>query len=457
MQISKAIKKILSSKSVLFTTPGHSGGKNILPEYLKLVGKKIFKTDVSENEGMDNLHNPTGLIKSSLTRASNIYGSKNTFYLVNGSTSGIIALILATTMKEDKILVARNVHKSVINAMVLSGTNPVWVNPEWENYWNIPANIKPEKIRQKLEENPDIKVVIITSPTYEGIVSDIEAISAICREKQALLIVDEAHGALWNYSERLPASSIHLGADACIQSLHKTGSCFTQGALLHLSQNSGINPEKLQQTLNLINTTSPSYLILSSIEASIEYLNSDKGREKLDKLFDKIEEIKSFLKLHLDINFLENCENYSVDSTKLFFGLAGITGNDIADILYSNFNIEVELNNNKGVLALTGVGTTEKKLQKLAFSLIKAEKYLLKSQLYDELTQLIEPETVFTPAETFYKKSKKVDISKSVGLVSKQTIVNYPPGIPVLIAGEVIKQKHLELLKDIKKIEVVLD
>jgi len=457
MYISQAINKIIQHEPILFTTPGHSGGKGVLPEYKEIVGKKIFKADLSELEGLDNLQNPSGIIKNALVRASEIYGTKNTFYLVNGSTSGIIALMLATVSRGGEVLISRNAHKSVINALVLSGAQPVWVNPEWETNWNIPSCVNPEKIRQKLDKNPDIKAVWITSPTYEGVVSDIEAISKICKEKEVLLIVDEAHGALWNFSEKLPVSSIHLGADACVQSLHKTGSCLTQGAVLHLSHNSGVNLEKLTQCLNIVNTTSPSYLILSSIEASIEYLNSTEGRQNLDGLINNIEEIKFFTNMNIGISFLESNENCQHDPTKLFMGLNNISGYDLSDVLFKKFNIEVELDNSKGILVLTGIGTTRKKLEKFAFSLIKAEKMLQKSQNEPALTPFIEAEVVYSPADAFYKKSKKIEVSRAVGLVAKETIVNYPPGIPLIIAGEIIKSEHLEFFGDRKEIDVILD
>jgi len=467
MYIIQAINKIIQHEPILFTTPGHSGGKGVLPEYKEVVGKKIFKADLTELEGLDNLQNPSGIIKNSLLRASEIYGSKNTFYLVNGSTSGIIALMLATVNRGDKVLIARNIHKSVINALTLSGACPVWINPEWETQWNVSSFVKPEKIRQNLDKNPDIKAVWLTNPTYEGVVSDIELISKICKEKGVLLIVDEAHGALWNFSERLPVSSIHLGADACVQSLHKTGSCLTQGAVLHLSQNSGINLEKLTQSLNIINTTSPSYLILSSIEASIEYLNSADGRQNLDELLTNIEEISSFIKMNTASSFLESntviAKGQEVpmwqshDPTKIFMRLNDVSGYNLSDILFKKFNIEFELDNNIGVLALTGIGTTRKKLEKLAFSLIKAEKLLQKSQIKEISNTLIEPEVVYSPSEAFYKKSRKIEVSKSVGLISKETIVNYPPGIPLIVAGEIIKPGHLEIFKDRKEIDVILD
>jgi len=464
MLITEAIRKLIASKAVLFTTPGHSGGKGILPEYQKFVGKMFYKIDLSENQGLDNLSNPQSSIKYSLTRATNIYNSKQTFYLINGSTSGIIALFLALINPGDKVLAARNVHKSIVNAMLLSGAYPVWVNPQWEDNWNIPAYIKPETIEQILDANPDIKLLIITNPTYEGIISDVEKIAKICKKKNVFFIVDEAHGALWNFSQKLPDIAIHLGADACVQSLHKTGSCLTQGSLLHISKNSSINPDNVQKTLNIINTTSPSYPILSSIENSIEYLHSDMGRRKIDKLFDNIEEIKNFLKININANFISSTDEYLHDPTKFFIGLNNTSGDYLAEILQNNFNLEVELSNNKGLLALIGVGTTRKKLQKLAFTLVKAfntsKQQNLSDVCYEDyyksfVQPFLFPKTVYSPSEVFYKKSKKVLLSESIGLVSKETIVNYPPGIPLLIAGEEITSAHIEVLSDFDEIETV--
>lgn len=461
MFITKKIKELIGRKSVLFTTPGHSGGESVLPEFKRLVGRRVFKADFSEVAGMDNLQNPGGVIKKSFERASEIYGSKNTYYLVNGSTSGIIALMLSVVRRNDKVLISRNSHQSVINALILSGAFPVSVTPDTEENWNVYSGISPERIKQKLDENPEIKAVFITCPTYEGIVSDTKTIATICKERNIPLIVDESHGSLWNFSDRLPESSINLGADACVQSLHKTGSCFTQGAILHLSKNSYINAERVAQNLNIINTTSPSYLILSSIEASMEFLNSEKGRKKIDELLNNIEEIKSFLTTKLDINFLESSENYLHDPTKLFFGIKNLSGYDTGNILQEKFNTEVEFENNKGVLALTGIGTTKNKLKKFAHSLIKSEKLLKKSgktqRSNDIILPLPEPEVICTPAQAFNRASRKIKISDAVGLVSKETIAIYPPGIPLIIAGEIVKPEHINLLKFHSEIEVILD
>jgi len=455
MHIINAIKNILENKPILFTTPGHSQGSEIFPEIEDLIGKKSFKCDLSEIIGLDNLQEPTGVILKSQLRASEIYGSKYSYYLVNGSSSGIIALMLATVSSGDKVLIARNAHKSVINALVLSGAVPIWINTEWLQDWDVPGEINPEQVKEYLNTNPDIKAVWLTNPTYEGIITDIASIVKICREKEVLLIVDEAHGSLWNFNDNLPIPSIHYGADASVQSLHKTASCLTQGAIMHIGKNSKIDPDKLQQCLNIINTTSPSYLILASIEGAIEHLNSNHGHKKIEDLLKNIDKFKHNLSKYKKFRFLD--KNNS-DKTKILMSMEGITGFELAEALETRFNIEVELNNNKSITALTGIGTSEKALNKLANAVIELRKSFKKThKSINKVFPLIQPKMILTPRQAFYQKFKIIDIKSSLGLISKETIVAYPPGIPLIISGEMIQQEHIELLDKIKEISVILD
>lgn len=402
---------------------------------------------------MDNLQHPTGAILHSMQRAAKIYGAQSTFCLVNGSSSGIIALILATVKRGEKILIARNAHKSVINALILSGAHPVWVETEWDCKWNIPTGVNPQKVAEILDKQTDIKAFLLTSPTYEGVVTDIKPIADICHKKGVVLLVDEAHGALWNFSDRLPTPSIHSGADACVHSLHKTGSCLNQGALLHIAQDSLITPAQVQSALNLINTTSPSYLLLSSIEASVEYLNSSRGRQRLDELLTNIEQARKYMSQRTEVELLES----NNDPTKLFFGLKNISGQELSDFLEEKHNIEVELNNNVGILALTGIGTGKGKLEKLANAVIKASKKLKgKSKQKETPMPLLPPQVALSPSEAFYAKHEAVLPEMAVGRIAGETIINYPPGIPLLIAGEIVQEGHLQVLKEQSELKVVI-
>jgi len=269
--------------------------------------------------------------------------------------------------------------------------------------------------------------------------------------------VDEAHGALWNFSDKLPMTAIKQGADASVQSLHKTAFSLNQGAILHLNKNSKIDPVKIQQCLNVVNTTSPSFLILASIEGSIEYLNSNPGRKKLNYLLENSNKFRKRLSALGEISFLEEINDLQIDRTKLFFGIKNVSGHILGDYLLEKFNIEVEMDNNKGVLALTGIGTERNKFKKLFDAVIKSTKLLEKMPVKNISFPFIKPEMIYNPREAFYKKFVKVSLKDSAGKISKQTIVPYPPGIPVLIAGELIKQQHLDLIRDRDEIEIIIE
>ena len=455
MYLINAIKRY-SSRSVSFTTPGHSQGKAVLPQVRDLIGIKAFKADLSEVTGMDNAHNPTGIILQSQMRASEVYGSKFSYYLYNGSTSGILALMLTTVRQGEKVLIARNAHKSVINALILSGAMPVWLNTDWIDEWNIPGVVGTEKIRESLETNPDIKALWLTNPSYEGVVTDIAPVVQICKEKEVMLLVDEAHGALWNFSNKLPSIATQQGADASVQSLHKTASGLTQGSILHLGSNTKINPDELQYNLNIVNTTSPSYLILAGIEGAIKYLRSKQGLIKLEELLKNVQKFRKTLSKYPDISILSQSANYTIDPTKLFFGINDLNGYDLSKYLYEKYNIEVELDNNRGVLALTGIGTSKANIDKLAVAVIKLQK-LVSTEKNENILPQITPKVVFSPREAFYKKTRKMKLSDSLGLISKETIVHYPPGVPNIVAGEKIQEGHIELLKDMQEISIILD
>lgn len=455
MHIIDALNKISKKKPVLFTTPGHCQENIALPEFNIL--KDAFKYDYSEVDGLDNLQNPENIILKSQEWASSVYGSGRSFYLVNGSSSGILALMLATVKAGDKVLIARNAHKSVINALVLTGAMPVWINADWIEEWNIPAGVDIKNIKEIINKDSAIKAVWLTNPTYEGVVTDISSVAAFCREIGIPLIVDEAHGALWNFSDNLPDTAIKQGADASVQSLHKTASGLNQAAILHLSENSKINPAKVQQCLNIVNTTSPSYLILASIEGTIEYLDSNNGRKKLESLIENCSCFRKKLSVIDEISFLEEVNKFSLDRTKLFFGIKDVSGYTLGDFLLEKFNIEVELDGYKGVLALTGIGTDISKLKKLEKAVISSLGSLEKTALKEVSSSFIKPDTVYTPRDAFSKKSAKVDIKSSVGKVSKETIVLYPPGIPILISGELIQQQHIDLIKNRDEIEIIVE
>ncbi len=455
MNLIKAIKNFKEkNKRVLFTTPGHSQG-NLIPDVVKeLLGVNIFRSDLSEIEGLDNIRVPEGIFLESQKRTAEIYKSKASFYLFNGSSSGIIALMLTIAKPNEKVLIARNSHISVYNALVLSGINPVWLNTGFIEDFNISKPVTANDIKKHLEESPDIASVWITSPTYEGVCSDIKAISEVCKERKVALIVDEAHGALWNFNPNLPTPAIFNGADAVVQSLHKTACALTQGAILHISKDSLINPEEVQQSLNIINSTSPSYPILASIEGCVEYLNSEKGQNKLRDYLLDIENFRKEILKHRNILILSDTDDFNLDQTKLFIKVKGLSGYELSDLLISKYNIEDEFCNDLGALFITGIGTLKSDLEKLKKALWEiadnASKREMKSVFEVPFSRVL-----LSPRDAFYSKKEKIKVSNSVGEISGELIIPYPPGIPVLMPGELIKTQHLKYLQDKDEILII--
>lgn len=331
------------NRKTLFTTPSHGQRFFIFNKF-----RNFYKYDISETDA----HDPQRALLLAENRASNIYRVNHTHFLTNGSTSGIIVSVLTCTQKGDKVLIWRNAHPSHLNAVRLARCEPVFYDLPMIKEWGVPDKTTHEILENSTKNLKDIKAVIVTSPSYEGVVSDIKELKRVC--KDAYLIVDEAHGALYPFSDKLPQSAVNI-ADFTIQSLHKTAGGLNPTALLHV--NCDLDATK---SLSMINTTSPSYPLLASIEANINYLNSKKGRKKLDDL---IENIK---KLHeLPIEFGGD------DITKIIIKKEGMTGFELSEKLFDCFDIEDEKTNYVSTMLLCGIGTTFEKIEKLKKALKK--------------------------------------------------------------------------------------
>ena len=330
------------NRKTLFTTPSHGQKFFVFHKFMQ-----FYKHDISETDA----HDPVSALHNAENKAAKIYGTKYTKFLTNGSTSGIIAAVLACSKKDDKILLWEQAHPCHLNAVKLAGGIPVFYKVPRIEDWGIPAAVTVDILEKHLY-NSDIKTVIVTSPTYEGMTSDIIAIKHLCEKYNAKLIIDEAHGALYPFSDRLPESAVKI-ADFCIQSLHKTAGGLNPTALLH---SNSIDPEP---ALQMINTTSPSYPLLATIEANINFLNSQRGKNILDKLLDNIETIKN----------TANCEFFGDDITKINIKKNGLTGYELSEKLFDEFDIEDERTNTKSTMLLCGIGTDKKKLQKLGRAL----------------------------------------------------------------------------------------
>ena len=337
MSLISLLKK--KNKKALFTTPSHSGKLAITHKFYQW-----YRADISEVEAF----NPEEALFKAEKKASQIYRTKSTHFLTNGSTSGIIASILACCSKNDKILIWNNAHPCHKNGAILAGAEIIEYSLPYNDDWGIYEKLEnTEELIQKYQP----KAIVVTSPSYEGIVSDIVEISKICKKYKVYLIVDEAHGALYPFSMNLPQSAVEY-ADFTVQSLHKTAGGINPTALLHSNCDLDIKSK-----LNMITTTSPSYPMLATIEANINYLNSSKGRKKIESLITQIKDIRSKLTPHIEF--------YGDDITKILIKKEGLSGFELSEILFEKFNIEDERTNQRSTMLLTGLGTDSQKLKKL--------------------------------------------------------------------------------------------
>lgn len=441
MSLIKKIKNYYKEeKSLLFTTPSHSQGDFIPDEANNLLGEKFYKSDFSEIEGFDNLRNPNGVIKDLQEEIARIYGAQSSFILTNGSTSGILASMLSVLNPNDKVLIARNSHISVYNGLVLTGAVPVWFVPDYDEDWRIYKGIEPDAIEKLLVENQNTKALILTSPTYEGIFSDIDGIAAVCKKYNTKLIVDEAHGALLNFGDFKTKNAIHLGADISVQSLHKTAGAPNPCALLHLSEKSEIMPFQIQNALNILNTTSPSYPLMCAVEACISFLSSDEGKNKVRDLLHAIEDFKRELPESVTIY-----EGFN-DPSKLLISVKNKDAEFIADILNNDYKIEEEFSTSTAMLFITGIGTTELKLKRLTYAL---KDIITKFDIPDRknenhLRNLHQPEIKYLPRDAYFKKKKCVQQKSALNKICAECIMKYPPGIPLIVPGEIINEDILK-------------
>ncbi|MCM1264999.1 MAG: aminotransferase class I/II-fold pyridoxal phosphate-dependent enzyme [Candidatus Gastranaerophilales bacterium] len=335
-----------NNNKTLFTTPSHSQKFCILHKF-----RQFYKYDISETDA----HNPELALLAAQDRATKIYGTKQTLFLTNGSSSGIITAVLATCSKTDKVLIWKNAHRCHKNAVELAGATPLFYDIPQNTEWGIPDKISNDVIEKHLKEQ-DIKAVIITSPSYEGIVSDIKTLKDICKKYNTYLIVDEAHGALYPFSDELPETAIKY-ADIVVQSLHKTAGGLNPTALIHSNIDIDLIP-----ALEKITTTSPSYPLLASIEANINYLHSTKGKRKLQILINDLKNLR---------NICPNIDFYGDDITKILIKKTGLTGEELSEMFFEKYSIEDEKTNNISTMLLCGIGTTSSKLKKLANILSK--------------------------------------------------------------------------------------
>lgn len=421
-----------------------------------------FAIDITEIDGFDNLHHAQGILLEAQKRAAQLYGAEESFYLVNGSTCGILAAVSAATRRGDTVLMARNCHKAVYHAVFLNGLHAEYLYPEADMARGINGSILPEQVRRALEgqEAQRISAVVITSPTYDGVVSDIRRIAAEVHRAGAVLIVDEAHGAHFPMHEYFPETSLACGADLVINSLHKTMPALTQSALLHV-QGSRINRERLRQYLGIYQTSSPSYVLMAAMDRCVR-LMQDRGEELFAVFTERLEKMRLELgrmkRLYLVTGKESELSAFDYDRSKVLISTerCAYSGRELAKILRKEYHLEVEMDAPEYVTAIMTVSDTQEGFDRLTRALLEVDRELtetpktmrkIKQQGHRWIKtfgSLPENKEVMTIEAAANSESHTVRLRESAGCISAEFVYLYPPGIPLLVPGEQITQELLE-------------
>ena len=457
--IVEALKTAYENPTYQFHIPGHTKGKAIFKDFRKLIGEKALNVDTTDEfDNLGTLHPATGPIKEAQELAAEAFGAKKTFFLLNGSTAGNLALAMALTKKGDKVIVNRNCHRSVLTGMIISGAEPIWICPNRIDDWSIWGNTDAAQIEELINKNPDVSMVWITNPTYEGVVSDIKAISAVCKKHNIPLIVDEAHGCLWNFNKHLPETALKLGADAVVHSLHKTGGSMSQSSMLHISKDSCLNVEAVEKALKLLHTTSPSLMLLASLDAARANLQSKNGQILLERAVKNAKYLRTRLDSIQGLHQLKGDFGYKTDVTKVFIRIDGLSGKRLESILEIDFGIEVESASDIGVLILCNIGNKHSDFKYLADCLEKIAATNYQDIYYLEKRKhmpMLEPQIKMSLREAFYAEKETIPKSEAIGRISAEVVAECPPGISILLPGELITEEHLPYLNDYETLEVV--
>jgi len=455
----EALEQYYQSPMMQFHIPGHTAGNAAYQPFKKLIGSRALSLDTTDEfDNLGTLHPATGPIKEAQELAAQAFGAKRTFFLLGGSTIGNLTLAMCMSKKGKKVIVNRNCHRSILTGMIISGAEPVWILPEKLEEWSLWGEIEPATIEKALQENSDVAMVWITNPTYEGVVSNVKAISEICKKYDVPLIVDEAHGCLWNFNKNLPESSLHLGADAVVHSLHKTGGSMSQSSMLHIPEGSKFNPDEIERTLQLLQTTSPSMLLMTSLDAARANLESKRGKRQLSRAIQYAKYVRNKLSKIEGVHVLEATENYHQDITKIFIRVDGLSGKRLESILEIDFDIEVESASDIGVLMLISIGNTKQEIQYLVNSIEKIANSNYSDIYYIENRKhmpMLTPQIVMNPREAYYSEKETIEKEKAIGRISAEVIAECPPGISILLPGELITEAHMPYLNEFKYLEVI--
>lgn len=452
-----AMVSLAEAKKVSFHTPGHKSGKGISTRFRKFVGSKIFTIDLTTLDEVDCLQKPVGVIKEAQELAAEAHGADRSFFLVNGTTVGNHAMILSAVRPGDEVLVARNAHKSILAGIILSGATPRFFLPRFDADLGIAVNVSADAARAAMRDHPRARAVTVTSPNYYGIAADIPAVAAAARQHDKVLLVDEAHGPHLHFHPALPPSAVDAGADLTVQSTHKIVGGMTQASMLHLTEGR-VDGARVAAVLQMLQSTSPSYILMASLDLARMQMATE-GRKLLGKAIELAEEARTRINRIAGLRCLSADQvrswgDFRLDVTKLTISVRGIglTGYAASTALNTEFGIQVEMADLYNVLVIVSIGDRRDDLDRLVGGL---EGLARRSPPppggrpadIPAVPPVQEATLACSPREAYFSPHTLVPLSQAARRVSADIITIYPPGIPILVPGEVVSQTAVEYLR----------
>ena len=452
--IQEALERMKRARLVPFDVPGHKRGRGN-PELAAFLGSACLDVDVNSMKMLDNLCHPVSVIRDAERLAAEAFRAAHAFFMVSGTTGSVQAMVLSAVGRGDKIIMPRNVHRSAINALILCGAIPIYVNPGIDDVLGIALGMRVEDVAAAIARHPDAKAVFVNNPTYYGICSDLRAITELAHAHGMKVLVDEAHGTHLYFSDRLPVAAMDAGADMAAISMHKSGGSLTQSSLLLCSDSMPLG--YVHQIINITQTTSASYLLLASLDISRRNL-ALRGREVVDKIIDLVAYARDEINAIGDYyaygrELIDGAAVFDFDTTKLsiFTRPTGLAGIEVYDILRDDYDIQTEFGDIANLLAYVSVGDRPKDIERLVAALAEIRRNYRKDPSKTLKMEYIDPVVVCGPQDAFYAEKESLPIARSCGRICSEFVMCYPPGIPILAPGEQITEEILTYIRYAKK------
>ena len=452
--IQEALERMKRARLVPFDVPGHKRGRGN-PELVAFLGSACLDVDVNSMKMLDNLCHPVSVIRDAECLAAEAFRAAHAFFMVSGTTGSVQAMVLSAVGRGDKIIMPRNVHRSAINALILCGAIPIYVNPGIDDTLGIALGMRVEDVAAAIARHPDAKAVFVNNPTYYGICSDLRAITELAHTHGMKVLVDEAHGTHLYFSDRLPVAAMDAGADMAAISMHKSGGSLTQSSLLLCSDSMPLG--YVHQIINITQTTSASYLLLASLDISRRNL-ALRGREVVDKIIDLVAYARDEINAIGDYyaygrELIDGAAVFDFDTTKLsiFTRPTGLAGIEVYDILRDDYDIQTEFGDIANLLAYVSVGDRPKDIERLVAALAEIRRNYRKDPSKTLKMEYIDPVVVCGPQDAFYAEKESLPIAKTCGRICSEFVMCYPPGIPILAPGEQITEEILTYIRYAKK------